>query len=358
MFLKIKPCDTTFFRDGKPFDLFSNNFIYSKTVPYSSVFFGALFTSLLAKHDTFRKEFFQRNLNDHKEILKIENIFIMNDNNDIYIKAPLDLFVDNNKKDKTYIGEFEKYDVIDSSMPFERILITPNNGKCERVSKYYIDIYDFMNYYKREKTEFITLINEANIFCKNVKNGIAIDNNSRMVEEGKLYYIEQNEFINNKWSFLIQCSVHKKGYTIPDIPFISGYLKLGGENKAAEFSLVNSDEIEHLHEFCQLTPKDEYNKGDIIKAVLTKEWYSYKKLNADKDFIEGLKLVGMSNDAPEYIGGYDIKNKISKCMYRGYSVGTVLLFECQEYITGKDAMEKLKNIFSLPDESDRCFTII
>lgn len=342
--IEIKPYDNTFFRDGKPFSIGMSNHLESMNTPYTSTIWGAIFTAILVENQEFRNKFFNKKDYNHKKLLNIKNIFLFNSiKKQLFIKAPLDLFADEDLNIK--MGKFEDIDVT-SNFNFKKILIIPE-GEYKRVDDYYMTIYDFVNKYRRKNTYGISLKHKDEIFIKKQKTGIAVDKETGKVKDEHLYSIQLTEFNDNnknKWSYIVDYEINQKeveknfNCTELSLPKF-GDLKLGGEGKIARYSKVNKERMYDLEDFFK-----ERKAEDFIKVLLLKEVYF--KGNIIELFNKEIELVGMSNSKPCYIGGYDMKTRKEKTMYKGFSAGTILLFENKmhsqiEYL--KTALDKVMN---------------
>ncbi|MCD2348051.1 type III-B CRISPR module-associated Cmr3 family protein [Clostridium guangxiense] len=327
--LNIKPCDNTFFGDGNQFKFGMNNFIRSKNTPYPSVFFGAIFTSILSQNDEFRSEFFKKGKYDHEELLELHQVYLYNNTTEMaYISAPKDLFI--NSQGKKVFGEFKKVDnALLASISYERILQSPEDSDYKRVSNKYINIEDINDLYSNKISQQIELINENDVFIKNNKVGIKIDKATKSVEEGMLYKIEQTEFLddikeNNNWSYLVEYEIYynylNDNYNRIEIQELDkGYLKLGGENKVCRFEKMENDFIKNFTE----KKVTKLNQG-IYKVIFTSD--TFFKEDIKKAFGQDIKILGIASDKPIYIGGFDMESGIRK-MYKGYAAGTVVLIE-------------------------------
>lgn len=319
--LSVKPYDNTFFRDGSKFTMGYSNTIIGKNTPYPSVFFGAIFTALLANNDEFREEFMKKNKEnqDHENILKINGVYLHNEKeNKTYIKAPLDLFVDDNNKVK--FGTFVKNQ--NTSINQERILMYPE-GDFERVNNKYMEIsIDFKNYMDNYSKN-LELIDEDEIFIKNSKVGISINKAKGVTEESMLYKYEQTEFISKDWSYIVDYEINKtyfnEYYKNIEIKALEhGDLKLGGEGKIAKYKSINNSKIYDFNEL-----KNNEVKSGIIKILLLTEAYFENSIN--NILPNEIQLLTVVNDKSISIGGYDVKNNNHKKMYKGYSAGTIFL---------------------------------
>lgn len=329
--LKIKPYDNTFFRDGNKFDKDFSTVVSGKNTPYPSVFWGAIFTTLLSENDEFRENYMSPTSKCNiDEILQIKQVYIHNEKEDkTYIKAPLDLFI--NEKGEVKKGKFVKIE--NSSLTMGYMLEIPE-GDFERVDKKYIRLNNIFDAYKKNQSIRIGLLDESEIFKKNHKIGLGINVNSKIAEESMLYKIEQTEFTNNDWSYIIE-------YELKDNKILqNGNLRLGGEGKIAKYEEVKN--IRDINDYINL--RDTFTIPNTAKIVITSE--AYFEINDDKSINEkkkeetksinsifekeGLKLIGIANEKPISIGGYDMKDKKYKTMYKGYSAGTIFLIKAQE----------------------------
>lgn len=337
--INIKPCDNTFFGDGNQFNFDISKIIKSKNTPYPSVFFGAIFTAFLTHNDDFRREFFRKGNYDHEKILKIGQVYLFDEKNEeMYIKAPMDLFI-NSKRDIAF-GNFTKNNSDYNSLNYEYFLESPSKEDYRRSENMYINIRNIYDSYFEKYEDGIDLKYEDKIFIKNSKIGIGIDKNSKMVEDGKFYQIEQTEFVNNDWSYIVEYEINedylKEKYP-STIDLESGYLKLGGESKVCKFKSIKNDEIDNFN-----SNKIKELEGEVYKLIFTSETYFEKGI---KSFFESnhIEFLGISNDKPIYIGGYDMKGKGSvRKMYKGYSAGTVVLIRFAKD-SNKNIYEILKN---------------
>ncbi|WP_294184221.1 type III-B CRISPR module-associated protein Cmr3 [uncultured Clostridium sp.] len=333
--LNIKPCDNTFFGDGSQFKFGINNFIKSKNIPYSSTFFGAVFTAILSKNDSFRKIFLDKkdkNSYDHEKILKLGQVYLYNNVTSMaYIPAPKDLFV--NSKGRKAFGNFIELKKSMISIPYERILQSPRDSDYEMANNKYINIEDIYSLYLNRISDDIELVDENQIFIKNNKIGIKLDKSTGSVEESMLYRIEQTEFLddlkeNKNWSYLVEYKIcrdylnrYYEGIKVDDLD--SGYLKLGGENKVCRFKKMKDSREYRCIENFNAKKKVKLNEG-IYKVIFTSD--AFFERDIDESFGSDVKIIGIANYKPIYIGGFDMKSGIRK-MYKGYAAGTVVLMK-------------------------------
>lgn len=341
--LKIKPYDNTFFRGGNNFNFEMSNLIQSRNIAYPSTFFGAIFTAILSQNDNFRNEFFKKKYNnDHLKILKINQIYLYNEKqNLVYISAPKDIFIGNGI---IKYGTFVKADQNTISIPYSYYLEEPNGNELERADKYFVTIENFYKNYYYKNFSYYSLKSEDEIFAKNLKTGISLDQSTGVVEESYIYTIEQTEFRNfkeNDWSYIVEYEIKhealkKERYKSEIKDLDRGDLKLGGESKICSYKKIQNKDIEN---FRKNNPFKNIESAKMIKVILTSDSYFEKDIN--KVFEDKMKLVGLVNDKPIYIGGFDMAENKAKKMYKGYPAGTVLLLEILEKNEKNNTEDKL-----------------
>lgn len=355
--LKIKPCDNTFFGTGQQFNFGDNDFIESKEIPYPSVFFGAIFTAILVKNKEFRLGFFKDKRFDHEKILTIGNIYIYDEvENEAYVAAPKDIFFKDSYKAKckgdVHYGRFEKVAANNrSSLKLPYYLKSPEDREYKRMQNSFINIEDIYKKYVKKLNLGIKFKFKEDIFIQDVKIGIGTDADKRIVEEGKLYRRQQTEFKNNLWSYVVEYKI-EEDYLNKYYPGISletlekGYLKLGGENKAAKFEKVNIDIINKFQKEQNKFQKEQNKfEGKQLKLICISD--TFFRYGIEKAFENKFEILGIVNDKPIYIGGIDLKGQNKKAvvrkMYKGYSAGTVILLK---YIGNRDTLKELRGIMN------------
>ncbi|EQC1534737.1 type III-B CRISPR module-associated protein Cmr3 [Clostridium botulinum] len=330
--LKIKPYDNTFFRLGNNFEFKISNVIQTKNVAYPSTFFGAIFTAILTNNDKFRNKFLSINKNtDHLEILNIKQVYLYDEKQDmVYIKAPKDIFA-NNKEVK--FGKFKEIKGWESCISYPYYLEEPEGSDLERADYYFISIIEFYDKYKNKVLYNSDLKHEDEIFKKNTKTGISLDNSTGIIKESLLYTIEQTEFKNitenyhgSDWSFVVEYDINndflKKNHYPKIEDLDKGELKLGGETKVCTYEVIENSDI---NEFKSKMCEDVLKPGEKLKVILTSDSYFTESESFTKLFNDDMKFLALVNDKPIYIGGFDVKENKEKAMYKGYSAGTILL---------------------------------
>ncbi|KAA8662568.1 hypothetical protein F3O63_18645 [Clostridium sp. HV4-5-A1G] len=76
-------------------------------------------------------------------------------------------------------------------------------------------------------------------------------------------------------------------------------------------------------------------ESELLKIIFITDTYF---VNEDyKDCFFKKRVIGMSNDKPIYIGGFDIKENRPKVMFKGYEAGTIFLVRKND-----DSLEDIK----------------
>ncbi|WP_242957624.1 type III-B CRISPR module-associated Cmr3 family protein [Clostridium cochlearium] len=337
--MQIKPRDNLFLGTGKNFNKTENAWLNTMLMPYPSVFYGAICSAMLANNE-FRKKAYIYNKkleSDPRKYLKIKNIYLYDDkNNDVYIKAPLDLYI--NKKGEIYYGDIRK---IKSNMncsleDISYLFFNSKKDENERCDGMFIKRNNFYNsyYYNRDS---LSILKPLEIVENSYKVGIERDNNY-VAKEGHLYRVDLTEFKDKKWSYLIEYGVENSWWKGKNNKILDkGYLKLGGENKVCEFYSYKRNEklMDCSHVY------DEKNHIGYVKMVLTSPCI-FENYNWKPSFKNDIKVVAAATGKPYNLGGFDIVIRHPKPMYKVIPEGSVYILK-SELFKGK-SLKKIKTI--------------
>ncbi|AKA67808.1 type III-B CRISPR module-associated protein Cmr3 [Clostridium scatologenes] len=344
-YFKIKPSDTLFFRDGHPFLKRLNNYLESLNVPYPSVFYGAIFSALLRQGNF--KDILNSIRNKDNEIetkleknFNITGVYLYDEiKNELYVKAPLDLFEDGNSK------SFGLYK--------DGFLYSPTGAnKFNRCDDKFISLSDLIKHYSSRNVNEITLYPSKYFFTNYSKIGIEIDRQKRTVKEEHLYRINMVEFSDKRFSYLLKCEIDLNEDEIKD-----DVIRLGGESKIASFTHTFKElsAIKELNEF--------YNNtivyGDKIKLILTTPMIIEKSSQDKKDdfdnFINNNNIECVVTGKPEYIGGFDMARNHQKNIRKAIPAGSVLIMKNNKFRNVSinqildDSCEKYINLKNIED---------
>lgn len=335
-FLKITPYDTLFFRDGKPFEKNTSNYLKSLKIPYPTTFHGAIFTALLSQNDEFRAFFIRKKAHEKKrclyDTLKIKHVLLYEEyNKHFYIRSPKDIYISSNK---VKMGTLKKVKSTDESH-YLKYLEEPI-GDFERCDHHFVNLYNFNSNYTNDFFKTINFLDETDVFYSEYFTRVQLNYGSKTSEEGQLFTIEQVGFKNNdfkkKWSYLVEYEIDDKYLSdigFSDIRFDRGHLKLGGEAKVCRYESIDL-RGETALEIFDNHQKDQAKAGTMIKVVFTTDViFSSIKWNA---FFE---LESLITSKPIFFGGFDLAEGKAKRMQSGYGAGTVLLLRVKQDISSE-----------------------
>lgn len=340
MIIEINALDTLFFRDGKPFSMEEETWADGMFPPFPSVIYGALRSAYFANHIGELDKANQ--LDDPTGTLMLKDIYLKV-NDEIYFPLPLDCVKEKDEKNnKSFVLNSHPTDELISNSPkLDEILVQPNdkNNKIENISDAIlvkIDFEDYLNsnaddifYYKLDKF----LLSEPKI-------GIARASNTHSTEEGKLYRVDMKRLADrnkNNLSIIIEF----EGLELPN----SGFLKLGGEGKAASYNKYNESIKVNFPKF---EDDKQFKIILVTPAIFNNGWLSNW---INKDTIPNtdckVKLITAAIGKPINIGGFDMQKRMPKPMYKGVPAGSVYYFELQ-----KGTMNDVKKMFHQKAISD------
>ncbi len=335
--MKITPIDNLFFRNGMTFDYKTTNWLKSDNMPNPSVFYGSIFTTMLAQNEEFRKTFMGNNNSELDDYLLIKSIYLYNsDKTELYMKAPKDIF--KKKTGRLIIGKFKRNKISTSISVFPLILENPKNAEIEKNNNQWIRMYDFTHIYSNNNVYGINLCNEEDLFSKSYKTGIKIDYKNKNVEDSMLFNQEFTRFTHKNWHYLIEFEIKNHDINIEE----KGFLKLGGESKAAKYELIDKDTISGFTWLNEFNTYYKNKNSSYFKVVFTTPTY----LNFEETKNKIFSIIGLANDKPKYIGGFDVKKLKPKTMKRMLPAGSTAIIEAKESIGIEEIKKELNEYFN------------
>ena len=312
-YIKIKPTDSLFFGSGKPFNAGSNSWSDSSFLPHPSVIWGAMFSVLFRQGDVTVSD---------KEKLEIKNIYLYNEEQTtILIPAPLDIFVDSDKK--KYISKYKDVDFI-SNYPFDVISHIDTDKEVKPLENHFIEINSLYEHYTKGYAQNLILYNFDDVFVADYKIGIAIDKDKGTTKEGMLYRIDLTQF-HDEWSFLIEYELEK------EISFKqSGILKLGGEGKTAQYSKIDKPIGLKSASVSKARMEEKLQNQNYFKVLFTTPTYFKCGWQLER---EGLLCANVGKHIS--IGGWDMETKNHKAMKKYIPAGSVYVFEKKDELKFK-----------------------
>lgn len=319
MWIRLQPLDTVFFRDGKPFSQGEETW-GDRTVflPPPAVFYGALRSLYFSQN---LDEFAKLSQNDATANLSITAVYLENKSakSHRYLPTPRDVIVFDKEEDFAEFKFLQPVHASASSCPRPYLLKTPEgrDNKADEPDQFLTE-KAYKNYLigkEPSKSNFL-----ATPIIAEPKVGIGRDDVTHVTgEDGRLYRVDMlrlathpEELHREGWGFLLK-------FENLELTIGKGILKLGGEHKAAQYEIFND-----LLDIAILPPVEpfEYFKLCLTTPAIFKSgWYP----NLDK---LGIELLAAAVGKPCYIGGFDMKERKPKNMYRAVPAGSVYYFKC------------------------------
>jgi len=323
MQIAIRPLDTVFFRDGKPFTMGEEVWANSLFPPPPSVFYGALRTryfterpKVLAHAATER---------DPTRSLRITSLSLLDGNRALY-PLPRDLVrpVDGSTaSDIIRLNARETSAPIAHSSGLPALLTHPADVKA--VNDAYIDHRQLQAYLAGESGPWtIHHLYDDEYVHPEPKIGIKMDRKTRSAAEGHLYRMGLQR-MDDRLSFRV-------GFEELDVA-PSGFIKVGGKSKAARYGTIEAvpPPPEPPHE--SITKRSAFTLYLSTPAIFEQGWHP-KWVNretgrAERDGLQ-LRLVAVAVGKPGHVGGWNMKEGRPKPMVRTVPAGSVYHFTIEE----------------------------
>ncbi len=329
MTIEIKPNDTLFFRDSKPFSMSDETWADGLFPPYPSVIYGALRTVYFSMNiDNFRDIRSANNLNNKDEDptfnLNIEDISLKIKENKYY-PVPLDFNYYTNEEETLKIVNCKEKNGFYSNHPLS---YTPDLSDIVNAEDEYENIENGLimkrhleKYLNKEYKDiyFIRLEDYTNV---EPKVGIARSFTTRTSKSEHLYRVGMYRMHED-----LTFTVSFANLEIEE----NGLIKLGGEGKSGQY---------HSREDTTVNPPDFTDTGKYFKlylstpAVFEKNGWLPDWIDTNSNY-EGsipntkikVKLICAFTDKSNYISGFDMSKKKPKPILRTVPAGSVYYFE-------------------------------
>ena len=337
--IEIKPIDTLFFRNGKPFDMGEDNWAEGIFPPSPRSFYGAIRSAYFAANSSLIG---LANTNeDPTNSLRIKGFWIKRGDG-LFCSSPLDYVREKNDKTGRLIpAKLGKRSEVFAGMtkggyPFE--FIPYSNDDVQSSADYMIDSYALFDY---DPYDDIYGYEVNSFFSSEPKIGVGLDNNTRSNSEGKLYRVGLNRlhssFDQEKQAFKEQVSFVLEY----DFDFVPKVLKLGGEGKTAICSIYNNDKLtEEIYTPDQSEESKFFRVVFLTPSFLKKGWKLDLSEFLDDEF--EIKLISAFVGKPEAIGGWNIKEKKPKPMKKAVPAGSTYYFQIKSDHSFDDITMELK----------------
>lgn len=337
--IEIKPIDTLFFRNGKPFDMGEDNWAEGIFPPSPRSFYGAIRSAYFAANPSLME---LANTNeDPTNSLRINSFWIKRGDG-LFCPSPLDYVREKNdktgrlipaklvKESKVFAG------VAKSGYPFE--FIPYSNDDVQSSVGYMIDSHALFDYHPDDD---IYGYEVNSFFSSEPKIGVGLDNKTRSNSEGKLYRVGLNRlhslFDQGKRAFKEQVS-----FVLDyDFDFVPKILKLGGEGKTAICSIYNNGKITK-----EIQSPDQSEESKFFRMVFLTPSFLEMGWKLDlSEFLDNefeIELISAFVGKSEAIGGWNIKEKKPKPMKKAIPAGSTYYFQITSDHSFDDVMTELK----------------
>ena len=359
----IAPSDVLLFRDGRPFSAGEGHRARSIFPPTPNTIQGVIRSKVLAER-CGRYQQYQNNCSCCSEItnctipdeigrpaqngngnygkMELKGTLIAKYNSDnltLYFPIPQDVVQvkEKNKNDSTTKPQLKLLQPLTEKIPGENDLDYPLlplwNPEIQPVESIqgYFEHQDLINYLLGKNPDKFTKPDD--LFQRESRYGIEVDNSKQAVEEGKIY---QTEFIRCYENIGLYLEIDGINYLSNDPEIEEGFVAIGGENKVASYSHISQinwgDFTEKL--------KNNLEKSDGFKIYLATptifnsdhkqgwlpEWINPENLSGEYQGIS-VKLISVALGNYQTIGGWDVAFNRPKPTRRTVPPGSVYYFK-------------------------------
>ncbi len=334
--LFLRPMDVWMFRDGRPFDAGSGHRAESLFPPYPSVIQGAIRTYRMI-HENIKQEDVEEKLGtayDYKK-LEVRGPFIAKLENENavrkavrYYPQPADAILEGDSMLKpaslTDLKTIRDKVRVSNSMPYligyedvlEKSREDTDTGKKENYKQKELLWISETEFERYKPGSSAVAVPESELFVREDRFGIGIENNKRVVKEGMLY---EAQFIRPCKDVGLLIEVGGEGYE--DFPN-GGVMQIGGESRSAWFEEVDAK---------KLPDPQKGTWGYKVYFVTPAYFESGWQTNWSALFGIQVELKAAAIGRYESMGGFDRASKDNhKPAFRYVPAGSVYYFECKD----------------------------
>ncbi|HOK34156.1 MAG: type III-B CRISPR module-associated protein Cmr3 [Fervidobacterium sp.] len=351
MVVSIKPFDTLFFKAGRPFSAGSDSWADTFFPPFPSTFYGALRSLLIVNGGTLEE--FANGTHKLQSVvgrrtvnmveygtLKFNSIYIVKGGIP-YFPVPFDLVLNDDKVEAVTFSR--KSELFISNYKLDNYLIWRKNSQVDEANGW-LDVSNLIDYLKNRSISS-GIAESSQFFTIEEKIGIARDNTTLTSKEGFLYRIPLVR-INNDTVFEIDFEGLDEG-VLPNY----GVMKLGGEGKAAKFTVENHDLLSSLKaldfDFDNGYFKVYLATPAIFKNGWLPSWIDPSSYEGEYNGVK-VKLTGCALGKSISVGGWDLVRGAPKPSRRAVPAGSVYYFK----ILNSVSAEQIRNTFHFKNVSD------
>lgn len=345
MYYRIKPLDTLFFRDGRPFSMGSETWAEPIFPPYPSTVYGAIRAWLISEkggYERFKKGELEQELGtpSKKGSMRIIGPIVALDNVP-YFPVPNDLLKEKGGDKTNIVDIIPKNALVISDYELEYLLLNKTDKQLDEAEGF-LWIGEIKDYLSGRKEE-LNITENKKIYEKELKTGIKRSRKTLTSEEGHLYRIPMIR-IKEKAGLIVK---------IEGVSHVSdeGVIQLGGEGKAAKIEKIG-EIIDILKEIENIELNSEIFKIYLATPAIFEKgwipnWINESSFEGQYNGIK-LKLIACSIGKYKLIGGWDMAKRKPKPMYKAVPAGSVYYFK----ILDNTPSERIKKVFHLKNISD------
>ena len=314
MIIEIDAMDTLFFKDGKPFSMGEETWADGIFPPYPSTIYGALRSKYFSEHiEDLSKA---NEADDATKDLEIKNIFLKDNSGNLYFPLPKDfLKMKNENSEEVYRSKLIEDISLSNNKLTHRLIPFNQENIFNSLEDGFFDFWGLSNYLEdsNNRLNYNSLVNFIDI---EPKVGISRSKHTHTSEEGKLYRVGMKRLKD------IKILAEFESLELPE----TGFLKLGGEGKSVSYKKSETNEI-------SLPQIDEYFKLYLTTPTIFKNGWLPDWI--DSENLEGtipktnlkVQLLTAATGKPLNIGGFDMKARMPKKMFKAVPSGSVYYFK-------------------------------
>jgi len=358
----IRPLDTQFYRDGRPFDAGTESEGKSNFLPYPRTLYGALRACILSHYSDWQ------NWPNSPEVqsvigsspgqfgsLSIRGPVLAKDlsgdlsNICTFYPIPKDLVKTKDTRICLLLKPLMDESLLKNSTNFQY------NGvyHCRPDSKQHVEEIEgyllshnylfqyLMGEFPQEKDKTI-LEKDDNIFQFEPRLGIGLNPKTRTVKLNLLYSVNHLR-MNDNVGLIVD--VDNDNGILPK----DGMFRLGGDSRPAGYTKIEDGEWAKIIEDVKkrITEEGKFKIYFITPAIFKNGWYP-DFLSGQNGYLEGnlpdtslrVRLVGACVGRAIPIGGFDIKKKHPKEIQKAVPAGSVYFFRCTDWDCWTDEQRK------------------
>ena len=333
MIAEIRPLDTLFFKDGKPFSRGDETWADGVFPPYPSVVYGALRTWFISQDPGG----FSKDTLDKSKEITINQICYEFGQEEVQMPMPLDLAEPKATSKRDEVKIKKEYEVVSlipemienkvSSYPCKMVLMPPKGRLVEEVEQGFLAKSALITYLNTPDADF-SVRKLADVVQTEPKVGIGRNYFTNAINESMLYRVGMRRA--PYFRLLVDFDLPDGATVAPEASY---FIKLGAENKVAEIQVISSKKTKIASDNIKLKSR-RFKLYLATPAIFIKNgWYPdliAHNINAT--------LVAAAIGKPLHIGGFDMKNNSPKTMFKAVPAGSVFFYEAAE----SENMETLK----------------